>query len=483
MKRDFLKLGTFLFALSLLSCGEQAAVTNDTQTAEPAAQTEAVTEKPLLTDSIEAHDFGGYTFRYLTLGSGINATTRFVDEMYIEKETGDVINDAVYQRNLLLSERLNVQVSVNGTDNPMKDYSTAVTAGENAYDMAGIYKSESITLVSKGLNRDWNTLSVDYSNPWWSRSAVEKLQFAGHQYLMSGSILISEIDDTLALIYNKQIAENHDMEDLYATVSSGAWTVDRFISLCKTVSGDLNGDGKMTPGEDLFGYIQDPASMTNNWFFACDALGYTVDDSGTFAFALDLDRIQTMFDKLAPFHISENVKVGVDLYEGLTYFEENTIFMYAIILRNLELLRDMDVDFGVIPYPKLDEAQENYMTHVGNASPILSIPVTNTEDDERLSVILDAMAIASYEMMIPAYYETALKDKIVRDPESAHMLDIILDARTYDITYIYGYGPISSGAALLKDGKNTFSSSWAKNEKSLTKNMQKLITTITESGS
>jgi len=449
------------------------------ETAPAADETEAETEESQLIDQVEQKDYNGYEFNYLAVETGINGTTRFVDEMWVEEDSPEVILSATYKRNLFLAERLNVNVAVTPVGDVPGTIRTSVTSGDNSYDMAGPWKQPALSLALEGHLRDWNTLDVDYSQPWWSQGAVEKLQVQDYQFLMSGNILISEIDDTLAMVYNKSIGTEYNLEDVYSLVLENKWTIDKFMELTSAVSDDLNGDGEMDTGLDLFGYVQDPASMTNNWFFSSDMMNSYVDESGAFKFNVDGEKVQNMIDKLAPYFKTDNVYSGLDLYKGLTFFQEDKIYMYAIILRNVELLRDMESDFGVIPYPKYDEVQERYLTHVGSASPILVIPLLNTEDDERLSDILTAMAISSRQYLLPAYYETALKEKMARDPETATMLDIIVDNKTYDITYLLGVGLISSGANLITQGSTNFASSWAKlvnrNEKIVQKSYDKLI--------
>ncbi len=463
--------------IALSSCGKQPAEKPSVSDSTPGNNTAPITEttENHLTDSIAEQDFGGYEFRYLATANGGGIASRFIDEMWVEEDHADVILSAVYQRNRLLSERLNITIVAEADDAPAQKLRTTVLAGQDSYDMVGAFKVDSFSLAIDGLLRDWNDFTIDYEQPWWSQAAREKLQICGRQYLMSGSILISEIDDTLAMTYNKTIAEQHDIADIYSMVANGTWYLDDFLKICTQISSDLNGDGKMTVGDDLYGYIQDPNSMTYNWFFACDLLNGYVDTNGEYQTNVNFDRIQTLIDKLSPFIAGSNVATNVDLYEGLDYYKENKIFMYAIILRNLEMLRDMNIDFGIIPYPKMDETQQFYATHVGSASPILTIPLTNTQNDARLSAILDAMALSSHEIMIPAYYDTALKDKITRDPQSAEMLDIILAARTYDISYLGGNGVVQVGSNLLLTGKTDFSSAWAKQEKAIKRQLQKII--------
>lgn len=221
--------------------------------------------------------------------------------------------------------------------------------------------------------------------------------------------------------------------------------------------------------------------MTTNWSFACDLMTGYIDSDGKWQPNVDVERAQNLCDKMAAIFAGGTFAyTGTDLYDGLNYFEENKIFLYAIILRNVELLREMNVDFGILPYPKLDENQSEYSTHIGNSSPILTLPITNN-DFERTSLILEAMAITSYNIVRPAYYDVALKVKMSRDEDSADMLDIILDSSTYDLSY-FTFNAISSILnPLISVGNTNFSSAYASQSNTINQNMQNFIDSVLES--
>jgi hypothetical protein len=477
MKISIRLIALILVALMLfVSCAESTDKIQTESAVDTGTVDSALATEPDPLTLLNTKDYEGYEFNVLTLNAGINNTTRFVDEIWVEGENGEIINDAVYKRNLAILDKMNVEILAVPVSDPYNTARAAILADDNVYAMIDAYKADSVSLATQKLLRNWNDLpAVDFNQPWWNQHCRDNLTVGGNLYMMSGSILISEIDDTLAMVFNKALAVDYKTPDIYELVRNNQWTLDKFCEIVTAISSDLNGDGKLKVGDDLYGYVQDPASMTNNWCFSCGLLKGKVDEDGVWNMNVDTDRVQTTLQKLAAVFKSDAAKSGTDLYEGLTYFEENKIFAYAIILRNVELLRDMKIDFGIIPYPMFDEAQGEYLTHVGNASPIMTIPLTNGEDDERLGTILEAMAISSYQIVTPAYYDTALKDKYSRDPESAEMLDIVLAARTYDIGYVGGYGLVGTIAGLITGKKTEFASSWAKNEVKQTEAFQKYI--------
>jgi len=446
-------------------------------------ETDAETEEAELVDQIEQKDYNGYEFNYLAYSvPREDGTARTLTEFWVEEDSAEPIAAAVWKRNLFINEKLNVKIAMTPSADVAGDVRRAVSSGDNSYDMAGPYKQPAFSVALEGITRDWNTLDIDYEKPWWSQNAREKLDVKGYQFLMSGAILVTEIDDTLAMMYNKNLGENYGLEDVYDVVLEYKWTNEKFMEMTSAVSDDLNGDGIMRPGQDVYGYIQDPDSMSKNWLFSSNLANSRVTEDGTMDFNVDVDRVQGLLDMMAPYFQTDNVNSDLNLYTGMTYFQEDKIYMYAIIVHNVEELRDMESDFGIIPYPMFDEAQGEYITHVGYGSPILLLPILNTENDERLADILEALAITSKQWLIPAYYETTLKEKIARDPDTAKMLDIIVDSMTYDLSYLLNTGIVPNTYQLISKGSNNFASTWAKGEKRNIAIAQKSVDKLIEAG-
>ena len=135
----------------------------------------------------------------------------------------------------------------------------------------------------------------------------------------------------------------------------------------------------------------------------------------------------------------------------------------------------METDFGILPLPKYDEAQEDYITFVNPAGSCLTVPIT-VASVERSGIVLEAMASESYRYLTPAYYNTALQQKYTRDNESAEMLDLLLQNRVYDLAMIYSWGNINAEYRSLADNNKTdLASVVAKREKQIDLGIEKFI--------
>lgn len=430
-------------------------------------------------------NYDGYEFKVMCMDSGNNGTDRFLQEIFVESETGDVIDDAVVTRNRLVEEKLNIIMKPIGYSETviLKNAQTSIMAGENVFDIINIYKRDYNALISENLLRDWDEIPIwDHMQVWWNGKCYEDMRVKKHLFGMSGSMLISDIDDTIAAVFNKKIALDYNLNNLYDIIKNKTWTLDTMIEMVTQISDDLNGDGQYTEESDLFGYIEDPSSMTMNWIFSNNLKIGEVDEVGQYSITVDVDKVQNVLEKLyTMFSTKQYALTNIGLFEGLPYFEENRVFIYAIILRNVEALRGMDIDFGIIPYPMYDENQENYYTHVGVGSPVIQIPITNNDNDERLGTILEALAETSHEYVLPAYYDIALKTKISRDNESSEMLDILLSGRRYEFSYYYFFtkgGVENIIRQLIVDLKVDFTSSLSRSSEKITSGYQQFLDKI-----
>jgi hypothetical protein len=207
------------------------------------------------------------------------------------------------------------------------------------------------------------------------------------------------------------------------------------------VINDLNGDGVLDI-KDRFGYLTSPHGVLPNFWISAGELTVKKDENDMPYPAVGDERFLTVFDKIFDM-MGQSGMVCFDLggipleqdhnmflmYAGM--FENNQgLFMHTTLYR-IEFLRGLNVDFGILPYPKFDEQQENYVSRMEYFF-AQQVPVTNT-DLERAGVMLEALNSESAKTIFPAFYEIALKTKYVRDDSSAEMLDLITKSLVIDI--------------------------------------------------
>ena len=162
-------------------------------------------------------------------------------------------------------------------------------------------------------------------------------------------------------------------------------------------------------------------------------------------------------------------------------FTEGRALFFQAPLRYAELMRTSEVDFGMVPFPKYDANQDRYYTTVVDDLSVFCVPVS-IKDLSYSGLILDALCRESSELVIPKYYDQALKYKYARDNESEEMLNVARDSIWFDFGFIYS-GPLNGLGTLLDILHNNYSdiaSAWASKEASYEAGLEALIDYIKE---
>ncbi len=449
---------TALLTLTAVSCGQADGtddiVTTDAVGSDTAAFAETETEPRIEADLPEA-DFEGYEFRIITRGqSKSHWDSR---DIFAEAENGDLINDAVFKRNTTAGEKYNFKiVELGEPDNITNLIRTTVQAGEDAYDMASASIIASIaTLAPAGMLIDLKTVpNMELSKPWYDQNAVSALSVCDTLHAVTGDLTITDKDATWVVLFNKQMAADYDFGSLYDMVENGTWTADAMIEMCKAVSSDLNGDGKMDEN-DQWGVIGE----SFNTFAVIVGSGQqyvSKDENDIPYFTLDNERIYNAFEKaIALTSSSNNICAYVNNFSSKfpndvwgecmdPMFSGNRALFTMSGMNRVTLFRSMEADFGILPIPKYDAAQEDYYCPISLwGANSISIPKT-ASDLARTGHIIEALSAESLYTLTPAYYDLTLKTKVARDEESSAMLDIIFANRVYDLACMYDFGQIFS---------------------------------------
>lgn len=118
-----------------------------------------------------------------------------------------------------------------------------------------------------------------------------------------------------------------------------------------------------------------------------------------------------------------------------------------------EAMREMRSDFGIVPFPKLDEDQENYVSDVHDIMRIMFIPAGCRKVDS-VCAVLEEMSFIGYTDLLPKYYDVLMKNKYARDDTSAQMIDIIRDNCRPDFAHIYDFNSLGYVGRMLVQQKS-----------------------------
>ena len=441
-----------------------------------------------LEPDLDDRDFGGAEITLLGRAYEPGMAVKHFSETASEEENGELMNDSIYKRNRQIEAKYNVKIKgvISGDKGSLyNDIKKSVNAGDNSFDAAFSSIGDSSRLSQDGFIADLKTVpNLSLTKPWWDQRAVNSLSIGGRLYFAVGDITPWADPFTWIVVVNKELIQQYGLDDVYQLVRNNNWTFDKFYELCVAVSGDTNGDGVINEF-DRHGVM----SARENFVFQFIAAGESLikkDANDLPYFAANNDRAASvaekiynmMTDKLATLLVEDYSKGYSDpWFEVLrAQFRNGNGLFYMGGLEQMCIFRDLETEIGVLPMPKYDSNQDGYY-HIINTywASSLSIPVTNGRLDET-GFVLEALCAESKYTIRPAFYDSTLTKKMMRDEDSAEMLDIILASRSYDLGMIYNWGDIT-GIFSSMLGKNTFSfaSDIEKKINSIETQMQKSI--------
>ena len=500
LKRTMAMLIALLMLVpTLASCSnntpaESKETTAQQETSQTAESTDASADETTAEDERikpnipESDDFGGDTITFLHwYNTAWTETVRQSRDIYAEGITGEAINDAVYNRNVKIEDAYKVKIALQleqSTDIASM-VGQQVTAGDSTYDVVYQLLSAAPALIQKSYFHNlFNVPNIDLTKPWWDQNSISSLSTMGILPLVSTSINVNDKDATAALAFNKTIAENNQLEDLYTLVREGKWTYDKLTEMAEATYNDSNGDGTMTP-DDVYGFLGG-RDVIDSLYHGSGSQFITKNENDEFVFTFGTERDVDVISK------------GIDIVNSVWYFnhhawKDQSDILYRQIfetghglffwmrLDDVTNMRAGDADFGIIPIPKYEEAQDKYYSLVSqHTTGLMSIPITCAGDElSEVGMVLEALAAESHYTLIPEYIETSLKTKNSRDAESADMLDIILGNRVFDPMNVYSFANFGDAIMDAADANNKDMASLIKSkEKLVNKSIEKVLKAV-----
>jgi hypothetical protein len=453
MKRVLSLLCAILMLTSVVACGktEEPAVTtiagNDAATEATTAATEpAETEPPKAFDSVAEQNLGG-DFQVLYAQAD-----NCYEDFHAETLTGDVKNDLIYERNLMVEEKLGVDIQISWTDYKDVDAKCQlqVQSGSDDYDLFGGHRI-SLALSYQGMQYNIKDITtIDLTKEWWDQGYVDAITINDSLYTVIGDIGVSTLLFVSSLTFNKRLMDEANIAYPYDLVRDGKWTMDALYNMTVDYGSDLNGDGQVKREDDLLSIVGWSSESGYSNFYSTGFAFINRDAAGDYAISYDSERLNAIIEKVVALWTTDyaynNMGSGTAEHE-ITYgiFPAGRALFSDIVLSKIgTFYSDMNDDYGILPLPKYDENQESYKSYLGFTIPILYLP-NNAADAERTGTIMEALCTASYDNVTPKMYEIVTKLKNARDEDSSEMIEIIIRNKFIDTAHFFdveGYGTL-----------------------------------------
>ncbi len=432
---------TLLFSMltTLAACGGESP--SEDTTASSLDTTTAETTEEGVHDDLPELDFNGEKVSlFVTDYEDYNAFSY----VYAAEQDGDVVHDAIYNRNNAVADRLNVEFEFirhpfeYSTRNEMYTaVRTAVMSGDEGYDIFCTPVYFNSTIIVEGLGADIKELPhVDLSKPYWFQGFNKDAEIDGKLYMAMGDGMLPYITSFACLAFNVDMADTYEVGDLYDMVFSGTWTLEKMHTIVGSMYKDLNGNTE--PDEkDQYGLEIFNQNFVAPFMPSAHGTSIVKNETG-YEWTYGSERMNDIYDRtFALLHENDNSTFFFDggfsggsaktRAEGP--FVQGRALFSGLTLVNTDDYRDLTFTYGILPYPKFDEAQDQYYVQPFNSSPAFIVSPVN-EGSEMIGAVLEALNSEAYNTTTIAYFETALKTKYSTTDNMSRVFDLLRESET-----------------------------------------------------
>ena len=456
----------FLAALMLLSV--TAVFAGCGQTTEDPKQTVNLPEGSEGDTVEEDHRFdnvnyNGREFRIYT-STNISSMGRGNSNFLIEgsgETEGGLVNDKVLERNLTVEELLQVELVFTQADltygEVAADIRRFTTGGVDEFDLVinDIYGYAELLIEGNFRNVLDEECVFDFDRPYWYKDYMDDLRLMdGYQYVLAGDYFIDILRDAHLLLLNKDIYMdyyNRSADELYDVVTNFEWTYEKMNEIISDKYSDKNLNNAKDKG-DQFGFMVPeywgasiPFSVSGNPPYI------SRDEDGIPTITVhEGDRANQLASAMSSLFNNDSASVNLttdaDLLTAFT--QDECLILGYQRLGSLEnaILRQMEGDAAVLPYPMLFASDQKYTTSAHDTTEMGAILATSTDLDF-ISTVVEVLNRETANILIPVYYKECLQVQCVDDEKAAAMIDIIHD--NFDNSFILAYN-LPLGSTILQ---------------------------------
>lgn len=377
-------------------------------------------------------------------GSQDDFTARSIS---VDELGDDDVDNAIYTRNKTIEADLGVVIdsyqastSIQGLEDAI---GIAVSQGDPEYDVIVGYQYYDIIMATKAYvdnladlkDIDGNKIEyLDYTKDYWGTDYINALSYKDIVYWITGDLSLRFVGGVYCTYVNETLYQQYCAEtygNIYDIVKSGDWTMDKLAEMAAKCyeDGAISGDVNQTVDDgDIVGYAWEPNDPIDGLAFGCQVpfSSRGTDGSITLTFHTSARTVSfvTALEKVLYGTTSLEV-TDADSTTVMPFFASGqALFTVNKLFQAERYLQDMTDNYYIIPTPKLDSNQTDYVTGIHDGCSIFGIAY-GSDCKPAAAATLEWMAYLSNKDVLPKYYDVALKNKYTNDQASAEMIDII----------------------------------------------------------
>ena len=364
-----------------------------------------------------------------------------------DEQSTNLIDREIYEATGVVEERLDIILTFD-----LRQYSWATRAED--YSMVcqeilnGVCESDIITGASciplyggnSMLFEDISQLNyIDLDKPWWDQNL--KNAFGEGTYMVSGDAYLGSVSNLSCMYFNQDFLTDRGItENLYDTVKSGAWTLEKLEILTKDMY--VEGD-ESTVLDDTYGVTFGDGNKYTSFINAFDVHFYNKNSDNVYTYAAASQTTVEKMDRLKAFnfnnpqvlpcigeHETEEYSIMIEGKGRLinrAFTEGRAAFTFSLFDDAKFFYNPEEFAIGLLPYPKYDEQQKNYSINSSGVGFFIPVSARNADMS---AAVLEAWSSQMYRSVIPVYFEEVLQLRYSTDNAMSSMFDLIRSSRT-----------------------------------------------------
>ena len=358
------------------------------------------------------------------------------EEIAVEDMDGDILTDDIFDRNRWLQEEYNIRVnSTNCAHNMLKQtIDSQISSGSDDFQVVDTFGFGSGNLMGKFYFTNMREIStIDFSNPWWNQDILNAYSIAGWVEFAASDMLLLDKGATSLMIFNQELADELSIPDPYQKVRDGDWTIEALTEDMQLGCRELNGDSVMN-GEDQWG-LASGDDLCLALYVSSGSKFIQTDEEGFFYYSfLEPDSLDIMMDIFDQVMLSQYFfNSYINSKTVCPSFKDGQVLFSYGMAKSTKSLRALDMVYGLVPIPKYDDLQDEYVSWVNAWHDSMFAVMTTASEPETIGAALELLGYYSYYRIRTDLYDTVICGRGTRNAESIEMLNILFKNRVYDM--------------------------------------------------
>ena len=313
----------------------------------------------------------GKTFSIIVRGA-VSGTYQSDDFTTDSEMYGDLLNNAVQERNNRVEEDYNVKLEVNKSDTINEDIKLDIAGNTGAYDAVMPTLPFLSVLAADNYLVDLKTLEkFDLDAPWWDKNCTEAFSINNKVYFTTGDITILNKVCTPSILFNKPMIKKYNLENPYDLVKNKKWTFDKMVEMAKAVNNINTPDGSYSD-DNIYGMVSSYGDAISFYRASGERICSKNADDLPELYIGSTDRSVTIAQKvLKTMNESDFLLFAQECEEPIwetsfeVFYAGRALFRPSGFSATTKARKRSEIEFGILPFPLMDSTQEKYTTGCG----------------------------------------------------------------------------------------------------------------------